>query len=369
MSKKRNSIRIIICTVISFLFLMGSMALGISSVFNAFNHTLGIVEKEKLRENSLHISTETFTITNETSTDDIANALYKKGFITDPTYFKIEAKLYGVSSYIPGEYEISSNMSSESIFKKLTTPIANEDNIIKFTIPEGFTITQIAEILEAKEIVTKEEFLKAAQDKNYSKSYPFLKDVYEIDNLKYKLEGYLFPDTYTVSKSVSSEEIIIMMLNRFQDIVSTYTGYINNSNYNMHEILTIASIIEQEAKVSKERPIISGVIHNRLLQDMNLQMCSTIQYSLEQRKTNLTYDDLEIDTPYNTYKYSGLPIGPISSPGEDSIKAACLPESHDYLFFVLEDETAGTHFFSTTLNDHSEAKNRYNQSNDINFVE
>ena len=102
---------------------------------------------------------------------------------------------------------------------------------------------------------------------------------------------------------------------------------------------------------------------------MNLQMCSTIQYSLEQRKINLTLEDLKIDTPYNTYKYNGLPSGPISAPGEDSIQAACYPEDHDYLFFVLENEEQGTHFFSSNLNDHSEAKDRYNQSNDINFVE
>lgn len=369
MSKQRNYLRIIICTVISFLILIGSSVLCLSMTFSAFNHTSTIVENEKQRENSTNISKTTITVTQDTTLEDIANDLSDKGFITDPTYFKLEAKLYGESKYIPGEYEISSNMSSESIFRKLTTPIDTEEDTIKFTIPEGFTITQIAETLDTKGIVKKQDFLTAVQDKNYVEDYPFLKDVYQTDNLKYKLEGYLFPDTYIVSKNTSSQEIIGMMLDRFEEIVSTYSGHIANSNYTMHELITIASIIEQEAKVTQERPIISGVIHNRLEDNMNLQMCSTIQYSLDQRKVNLTLKDLEVDTPYNTYKYNGLPVGPISSPGEDSIKAACLPESHDYLFFVLEDESKGTHYFSSNLNDHSQAKDRYNQTNDINFVE
>ncbi len=368
MSKQRNYLRIITCTVISFLCLIGTVFLCASIAFKAFNHTSTIIQNETLRENSEHISLTTINITENTTLDDITNILNDKGFITDPTYFKLEAKLYGKLSYIPGQYEIHSNMSSVDILRKLTTPIDNKNDTIKFTIPEGYTITQIAETLEAKDIVKKQDFLKVVQEKNYSQDYAFLKEVYKLDNLKYKLEGYLFPDTYIVSKNTSSEEIIVMMLNRFQDIISQYSGYMNNSQYNLHEIITIASIIEHEAKIMEERPIISGVIHNRLSSNMNLQMCSTIQYSLDKRKVNLSLEDLEIDTPYNTYKYNGLPVGPISAPGEDSIKAACLPDNHDYLFFVLEDEVKGTHFFSSNLENHSKAKAKYSQSNDINFL-
>ena len=370
MAKKRGISRILISTVLSFTILIIGIVFCYKAIVSSYNYTFNIIESEAIRESSKDVSKMTLTITESTNLDEIAKMLYVQGFISDMKYFKLEAKLYhATSGYIPGKYDISSNMSSTEILKRLTTSIKNEEETIKFTIPEGYTINQIAQTLEDKNIVTKEAFLDAVTNKSYDAEYSFLRDIPTNGNYQYKLEGYLFPDTYIVRKSVTAEEIIIMMLNRFEDITSKYAAYLNNSSYSLHEIITIASIIEQEAKLREERPIISGVIYNRLRDHMRLQMCSSVQYSLNKRKANLTTDDLAKDTPYNTYLYEGLPVGPICMPGEDCIRAAFSPEEHDYYYFVVDDEEKGTHFFSSTLDEHAAAKSRYKQNNDINFTE
>lgn len=370
MVKKRGIARIVISTILSFSILIIGIIFCYKAIVSSFNYTSNIIEEEAARESSKDVSKMTLQVTPTTNLTEIANMLYENGFITDINYFKLEAKLYhATSGYIPGKYDISSNMSSVEILKRLTTSIENEQETIKFTIPEGFTINQIAQTLEDKKIVTKEAFIDAVVNKSYDTEYSFLEDIPANSNYEYKLEGYLFPDTYIVPQNITAEEIIIMMLNRFEDITSKYDGYLKNSSYTLHEIITIGSIIEQEAKLSEERPIISGVIYNRLRDEMYLQMCSTVQYSLNKRKANLTIDDLAKDTPYNTYIYNGLPIGPICMPGEDSIRAAFSPEAHDYYFFVVDDEEKGTHFFSSTLLEHAAAKDRYKQNNDINFTE
>lgn len=369
MGKKRDTSRILISLFLSGVILIASIIFGYKVIVSSYNFTFNIIESETNRENSKDVSKITLRINPSTTLDELAEMLHEQGFISNIPYFKLEAKLSkATAGYISGEYDISSNMSSAEILKLLTTNIQNKDETIKFTIPEGYTINQIAATLEDKKIVTKETFLEAITKKNYDNEYKFLKDIPNNDGYQYKLEGYLFPDTYIVRKDITAEEIIIMMLNRFEEITSKYVAYLNNSPYSLHEILTIASIIEQEAKLSEERPIIAGVIYNRLRDQMNLQMCSSVQYSLNKRKVNLTTEDLLQDTPYNTYLYEGLPIGPICMPGEDCIRAALSPAEHDYYFFVLDDIETGTHFFSSTLNQHTAAKERYQQNSDINFT-
>ncbi len=368
MQKKRGVSRIVLSTLLSFVILLVGIWACHKVITSSYDYTFNIIESEAAREASTNISTTNLTITKDTTIDEIATALCEQGFITDVNYFKLEAKLAHLDSgFIPGEYDLSSNMSSTEMLKRLTTSLKDEEETIKFTIPEGYTITQIAETLEKKSIVTQEDFLKAVTTKNYDEDFPFLKDIPYRNDYKYKLEGYLFPDTYIVRKGMSSEEIIVMMLSRFEDVISNYTAA--NTSYSLHELLTIASIIEQEAKLDEERPIISGVIYNRLNENMPLQMCSTIQYILNKRKANLSTDDLAKDSPYNTYIYNGLPIGPISCPGEACIRAAFSPSQHDYFFFVVDDDEIGSHYFSATSQEHSQAKARYKQNNDINFKE
>lgn len=370
MAKKRGGIRILLNTLLSTFIIITGLWICYKVTLASYTYTEDIVLSEATRISSNNVTTLPLTIPNHTSLDDIAQKLYDGNLITDTNYFKLEAQLEHLTTgFIPGNYNISSNMSTTEILTLLTTNISNEDETIKFTIPEGYTIDQIAEILENKHIVTKEDFITAIQTKNFESDYTFLRNIPLIENYKYKLEGYLFPDTYIVRKNITAEEIIVMMLNRFEEILSRYTIYTSSSPYTIHELLTMASIIEQEAKLDEERPIIAGVIYNRLNTDMNLQMCSTVQYLLNKRKTNLNLNDLEKDSPYNTYLYSGLPIGPICNPGEACLKAALLPTQHNYYYFVLKNSETGMHYFSVTDEEHNIAKNQYHQANDVNFTE
>jgi len=366
MFKRGSVIRFVLSTILS-LALLAICIVGSMKAFSYFfNYTSNVITTDALRGTNPNITGITLEISNTTTIKDIAAYLYEKEYISNPYYFRLESKLGKLDNKLkPGKYSISSNMSSDQILKLLTSNMINEEETIKFTIPEGYTIVQIAEKLESMKIVSKEDFYNAVNNKAYD--YAFLKDIPL--TVKYALEGYLFPDTYIIRKDATPEEIIIKMLDRFEEVTSQYSNYIDTSKYNLNQILSIASIIEQEAKLSEERPIISGVIYNRLNDGMNLQMCSTVQYVLEKRKASLSYEDLEIASPYNTYKNEGLPVGPICCPGEESISAALMPEENDYYFFVVKDEEQGSHSFSTTIEEHAQNKSRYQQSIDKNFYE
>lgn len=369
MSNKHRHTRIVMSSLFSLGLLILGLCAGYKITLSAYTYTENLIASEAIRTTKNDVSQMNLIVTDQTTLDDIASTLYQEGFISDKYYFLLETKLEKSSlDFVSGQYTVSSNMSSTEILHLLTTNSSNQEDTIRFTIPEGYTIEQIAEVLEKKNIVTKNAFLDATQNRDYSSDYSFLRDMPTNRDYKYQLEGYLFPDTYIVRKDITSEEIVIMMLNRFKEILLPYISYIQSSQYTIHDLITIASIIEQEAKLDEERPIIAGVIYNRLDVGMPLQMCSTVQYSLNKRKATLTLQDLEEDTPYNTYLYKDLPIGPISNPGEASIKAATLPAYHDYYYFVLQDAETGTHYFSETGEEHSRAKSLYLQSNDINFL-
>lgn len=365
MKKKRSNIRIF-CHILIGLLLISLGIVGSAFAFlKGYNYTISIMEESKARISNPNIKQYTLEISDETTLESLADTLYNHDFIVHKGWFVTLGKMDSAEkNFIPGQYSISSNMSNSDILD-LITKVPKQENTVKFTIPEGFSIVQIANRLHDLEIVDKDDFLKAVNDREYD--YTFLKDLPK--DSKYKLEGYLFPDTYIVNKGATPEEIIIKMLSRFEQIIDKYSKYLRDTPYSLHEIITIASIIEQEAKLSNERPIISGVIYNRLDSDMKLQMCSTVQYVLEKRKANLSYNDLEIDSPYNTYNYTGLPLGPICVPGEEAIQAALLPEENNYYFFVLKDSTSGSHVFSTTAAEHERNKVKYEQSIDKNFYE
>ncbi|MEG0501909.1 MAG: endolytic transglycosylase MltG [Cellulosilyticaceae bacterium] len=365
MQKKRSNIRIFCHILIGLIFISLGIAGSAFAFLNGYTYTLGVMEESKARTLNPNIKQYTLEITSETTLESLADILFEQDFIVHKKWFMATGKIDDAEeSFIPGQYSISSNMSNSEILG-LITQVPKQENTIKFTIPEGFTVAKIANRLHDQGIVDREDFLKAVNERDYD--YDFLKDLPQ--DSKYKLEGYLFPDTYIINKGATPEEIIIKMLNRFEQVIGLYSKYLRETSYTLHEIITIASIIEQEAKLSDERPIISGVIYNRLDSNMKLQMCSTVQYVLEKRKANLSYNDLEIDSPYNTYTYAGLPVGPICAPGEEAIQAALLPENNDYFFFVLKDATSGSHIFSSTASEHECNKIKYQQSVDKNFYE
>lgn len=297
------------------------------------------------------------TIEKGSTTKDIAKLLEEKNLIPSGLLFELKSRYFKYDGkYKEGEFSLSTNMSEEEIMEILATQGIQAEGI-RFTIPEGFTVEKIVERLENEKIVTEDEFMEAMKETQYD--YPFFSKIPERNN---KLEGYLFPDTYEIRKGAEASEIISKMLNRFDEIIKPeYYKRAEELGYTMDEIIIIASIIEQEAKLNEERPKVAGVIYNRMNSDIQLQMCSTVMYALGKRKDRLLFKDLEVDSPYNTYLYGGLPVGPICNPGEASIKAALYPEEHDYYYFVLMNEETGEHVFTSTGEEHNAAKQEYNQ--------
>lgn len=363
--KKKSSHRLLWYLCFSTLLTCFILSISILSFSYFFNITYGAVVENGARKHNKVIREITLTITEQTTLQDIASILLDNDFIGSKLLFSLHGRLYDDTPFNTGQYTINSSMSNTMILDLLTASQEDQVASIKLTIPEGYTILQIANKLDDLEIVSTEDFLSAANERTYD--YDFLRNL--PDNLPYPLEGYLFPDTYFINPHASAEEIIIKMLNRFQEVTSKYTQNLYDSPYTLHDVITISSIIEEEAKLSEERPTISGVIYNRLNTQMKLQMCSTVQYGLGNRKTTLTLDDLTLESPYNTYLYKGLPISPICSPGEESIKAAFMPEQHDYYYFVLNNLEKGSHSFSRTSDEHTRFKAKYNQLMDQNFMD
>ena len=286
---------------------------------------------------------------------DVLSTLKEEDMIFSKTLFKGYAKVFHsdkISNIKAGKYTFGKNLSYENIIKVLSNE--PQYGTVSVTIPEGFELREIAALLEEKGLCDKEKFLKVADTYDFDFKYKS-----EIKNNKNRLEGFLFPDTYIFAKDGTDEVLIIKtMLQRFLEIYEKYEN--NNSGYSVYEIITLASIIEREGKSNEDFYNISSVFHNRLKRTdylNRLQSCATVQYILKDRKAVLSVADTKIDSPYNTYINPGLPIGPISSPGERAIDAAINPNNTDYLYF-LNDEN-GKLYFSKTLDEHNKVKNVY----------
>ncbi len=297
------------------------------------------------------VSTENYTeeiiqITPGMGVLTIGKLLEEKGFIKNAFVFQAASFIKGdYHSLKAGNYAISSNMSMLQILKRISS---GDGVFYRFTIPEGFTVIEIARLWEEKGLGSAEDFMKELNDPLIAKKYGISAD---------SLEGYLFPDTYIFSYGISEREAIFMMLDQFFKKVS---GIIDNnsSDLSLHEIISLASIIEKEAKVAEERPLISAVFHNRLRTDQKLESCATVLYGLGYPHRELNYNDLRDPTSrYNTYVYKGLPPGPICNPGLSSILAAVNPSKENYLYFVSKND--GTHYFTEDYNDFLRAKKKY----------
>ena len=308
------------------------MIVGMTLVLSALNKPLD-------RDNNTMISV---VIQEGSSTDDIANALKAAGVIRSVTNYKICSKIYRYDGkYKAGIYSFSPSMTCGEIAKVI---VSGKETTNTFTVPEGYTIKQVAELLDENGLADKDKFIKATQNSSSYKEFTFLDDAQKGKN---HLEGYLFPSTYQIAKNADETQIITTMLNQFDSVFTDkYKKRAKKLGYSENEIIIIASIIEKEAQVSEDRAKIASVIYNRLDKGMNLQMCSTIQYILGEAKPILSIADTKIDSPYNTYQNAGLPKGPICSPGEASIKAALYPDKTDYLYFVVSEKLDGSHNFS-----------------------
>jgi UPF0755 protein len=273
--------------------------------------------------------------------------LFKNGIITSPFKFNLVARLKGYDKHLKaGEYALSASMAPIQIMEKL---VKGEVELYKITIPEGFNIYQIADLVAEAGFAQNSNFIEAATNAE-------LADRIGINAKTF--EGYLFPETYYFPKKVKVETIISTMVDRFWKVFNpTWQQRADQLGFSIHQIVTLASIIEKETGAPFERPVISSVFHNRLKKKMRLESDPTVIYGLENFDGNLKRAHLEAPTPYNTYKIKGLPIGPIANPGAKSLEAALYPADTKFIYFVSKKNK--THQFSTNLKDHNQAVQKY----------
>lgn len=298
------------------------------------------------------------SVNNGDSLNGVLSTLYKENKIGNAFLVKWYIKNHRLSTNIkPGDYIVEPNMSLENFIAMLNEGKYNE-NAIKVTIPEGYNLEAIASLLEEKSIISKENFIESC------KKYELPNYIKVDDNRKYALEGYLFPDTYEFIKGMAGKEIIDIMIKNFekniQDIEKNSNTAIDKQE--IDNIIIMASIIEKEAEASDERPVVSSVFYNRLNEKMPLQSCATVEYALGIHKTVYTYDDLKVDSPYNTYKVKALPVGPICNPGKSAIEAALSPAKTDYLYFVSKFDGTKTHFFTRDYNEFLQYKKKSDEN-------
>lgn len=303
-------------------------------------------------------------------TESIANILYKEEVIKNIFVFRLLSKINGYDgTYRSGTHAIEKDRNYNSlkgydILMEILSerPLSNVGT--RVTIPEGYNYLQIIGTLSKEGLVEKEEFNRVVDAIKFD--FQFLSNIKRKEN---KLEGYLFPDTYEFDPKLGEKEkeIILKMLRRFDEIfIPEYYNRAKELGMTVDEVITLASIVEREAKVDEERPIIAGVFLNRLNSKNSslrkLQSCATIQYILYKQegkmKEIISLDDEEIEDPYNTYKYEGLPPGPICSPGRDSIEAVLYFSQHSYMYFVAKNDGTGGHYFSKTYSEHLGAQFR-----------
>ena len=288
----------------------------------------------------------------------IARELKDAGLIEYRWAFVLFAKVTGnADSFQYGTYVLNTDMDYLELVTNLQKT-ASFRATVTVMIPEGAELREIIATLDEKNVCSAEELWDAVE--NHPFDYDFLQNLPEREN---RLEGYLFPDTYEFFEQSDAVTVLTKFLDNFEVKFSQeLRDRAQEIGMSIDEVVTLASIIEREAASDEDRATVSSVFHNRLnsTQYPLLQSCATVQYVLQERKPVLTYDDIKIDSPYNTYLYEGLPIGPIASPGLASIKAALYPETTDYYFFVVSAD--GTHIFSKTLAEHNAAVKQANSS-------
>lgn len=296
-------------------------------------------------------------IPNDSSAKEVAEILeknelirFKRAFVKRLQESEYKGKLQA------GTFTLRKGMNTLEMMKVMSQVDDSAVVVKQLLIPEGYSVDLIATKCEEEGICKKSEFINAVKSIT-ADDFEYLADVPSGVPVRYKLEGYLFPATYDITKDTKAIDLVHMMLNAFN---AYYTAEMKSQalerGYNSYEILTIASMIEREARIDSERAKISSVIYNRLENDMLLQIDSTTLYPLTNGMydiPNISTNDLSLDSPYNTYVTAGLPIGPICNPGLACINAAISPEETSYLYYHIIDEEKGEHIFTETFEEHN----------------
>ena len=296
------------------------------------------------------------TIPEGASAEEIANILKDKGLIKYPKAFvkRLQNSEYR-GNLKSGTYTLNTGMNTLDMMAVMCPEYEEILPIDQLVIPEGFTIEMIAARCEEQGICSAEDFLREVSSVT-SADFAYLSDVPAGIPVKYKLQGYIFPATYDIYEDTTPASLVDWMLDTFENYYTEdMQARAAELGYSSFDVVTRASIVEREAKVATERATIAGVINNRLNSGMNLEMCPTVLYPLTDGmydQSQVLYEDLSIDSEYNTYLNSGLPVGPICNPGLDCINAVLYPEQHGYYFYHVDDEDAGTHIFTETYEEH-----------------
>ena len=284
------------------------------------------------------------------STAEIAERLADKGVISSSLKFRLLARLRGYDDKLrPGSYSFTLDMDDDDVFAKLLT---GEKKLVKFTVPEGFGVKEIAERLYNLDLVNRDDFLQAAE--NFA-PYDYMR---KRKNVFFAAEGFLFPDTYTVESDIEADEILSLMAQTFDEkLTPTMRISAEKMGLSVYDLITLASLVEREVRFPEDRPIVAQVLLKRLKLNMPLQTDATLQYLMDAPKEEVSIDDTQIDSPYNTYQHTGLPPGPIANPGMASIEAILHPAETDYLYFVAD--RRGHNHYAYTYEEHLNLVNKY----------
>ncbi|MBV8263301.1 MAG: endolytic transglycosylase MltG [Candidatus Eremiobacteraeota bacterium] len=298
-------------------------------------------------ERRLPVEPTTVDIAPGTSPDAITQQLGQEGVVESPPLLLLYLRArHMTSTILAAEYDFPAHQSVAEVAERLAS--GGHAAATWITIPEGFTAAQIAQRLAMHGLVDGRTFLAvvATTDLRFGRARTT------------GLEGYLFPDTYLVPRHGSPSAIATLMTTQFmRELPPAYTQVAHKLGFSVPQVVIIASMVEREAKVDAERPIIAGVIYNRLRRHMPLEIDATIEYALPHHKQQLSFQDLAVNSPYNTYKHAGLPPTPIANPGRKSLLAAFHPATVDYLYYVYRGH--GHHQFSRTLQQQQAAERKY----------
>lgn len=297
----------------------------------------------------------TVTIEKGMGSSQIADLLEEKGIIKNGLFFKGYLKwVQEGSSFKAGTYNVSPGDSYDTLISRMNAGDVVKEDTVVFTIPEGYTATQVADKLAEAWNRKAEVFLQLIDSGAGLEAVGTL-GIPENKELRHRLEGYLFPETYELAKDSTPQEVIEAMLEQLVkklDTIPEWKAKLANRGLTLHELMTVASLVEREVVVNEERPLVAGIIYNRLDKGQKLEIDATVQYLLDKQKERLYEKDLKVDSPYNTYKQEGLPPGPISSPGLASIEAALTPEVSEYFFYVTKKDGSQAHLFAKTYKEH-----------------
>ena len=305
-----------------------------------------------------------FEIEQGASVKEVSKALEKEGIIRNSKLFNFYLKFKNVSGFKSGLYHVSKSMTLDEIIAELSGQGKDKDqNATKVLIREGEQLTEISKEVEKSTKYSAEDFMAKVQDEDFLRylvqKFPkLLTQSYNGYQVKYVLEGYLFPATYDMNDSKTLQMLITEMVAKTDEVMSKYYDKILASDYTLQEIMAMASLIEKEGSKLEDRKKISSVFHNRIKENMKLQTDVSVQYALGEHKEALSLEDLEVDSPYNLYQNYGVGPGPYNSPSEDAIVAAMEPEKTDYLYFLADIHTKEI-YYAKTYEEHLELKAKY----------